>query len=506
MPVSTRRIEARTHQDDRVDETPLTDERGPQRAGVDTSVTRVEPTLLHSAVVRSGRRVVVIDDDPTGTQSVADVPIVTQWGVTDLRWALTQPTTALFVLTNSRSQSTDAARHINAEVVSNLMQAATDLGIEVSIISRSDSTLRGHFPAETDAIAEAWQRQSGRHVDVMLVCPAYPEAGRVTVDDVHWVTEGRIRIPVAETEFARDATFGFIHSNLKDWIEERSVGRWPARLIDAISLNDIRTGGPSLVARRLMARSHGAPVVVNAADASDLDVVAMGVLIAESRGTTVLCRTGPSFVRARSGQSTRPPLTPAELRQATGDGLSDHGLLVVGSHTQLTTRQMFRALRLGGFVEVEVEVRSLLDPARADAAIALGIDRVVGGLLSDDVLLRTSRDLVKGSTPSESLGISRLVADHLARIVAASVAQARPRWVVGKGGITASDVVTSGLGLRRAWVLGQMLPGRVSAWMPASNDKHNRPLCVVFPGNVGDDDSLANVVGRLRTHVEPAPC
>ena len=97
----------------------------------------VEPTLLEGTVIRSGRRVVVIDDDPTGTQSVANVPIVTQWTVSDLRWALTQPTTSLFVLTNSRSRSADEARQINREIVTNLAEAAAGLEVEVSMISRS---------------------------------------------------------------------------------------------------------------------------------------------------------------------------------------------------------------------------------------------------------------------------------------------------------------------------------------------------------------------------------
>jgi uncharacterized protein YgbK (DUF1537 family) len=450
--------------------------------------------------------VVVIDDDPTGTQSVADVPIVTQWGVSDLRWALAQATTAFFVLTNSRSKSAADATQISAEVVTNLIEAAAGLGVEVSIISRSDSTLRGHFPAEPDAIAETWERQTGRRFDVVLLCPAYPEAGRVTVDDVHWVTEDGVRTRVADTEFARDATFGFIHSNLKDWIEERSNGHWPARLVESISIADIRMGGPSLVAQRVATHTGGAPLVVNAEDPSDLDVVAMGVLLAESRGTTVLCRTGPSFVRARAGIPSRPPVSSSELLELMRNGLSDHGLLVVGSHVRLTTQQMFRALALGGFVEVELDVGSILDPARSDDATEIATMEVINGLRREDVLLRTSRDSVTGSTPDESLGISRRVAQHLARVVATCVAQAQPRWVIGKGGITASDVATVGLGLRRAWVVGQMLPGRVSAWTSAASNEHGHPLCVIFPGNVGDAESLAEVVLRLRTHADRGQC
>jgi len=103
----TRRIDARRHQDCHVDELHLTGRHGPRRTATSDAgapIARVDARVLYRAVVQSERRVVVIDDDPTGTQSVADVPIVTQWEVGDLRWALAQAATTLFVLTNSRSR------------------------------------------------------------------------------------------------------------------------------------------------------------------------------------------------------------------------------------------------------------------------------------------------------------------------------------------------------------------------------------------------------------------
>src|ERR1700680_3837032 len=159
---------------------------------------------------------------------------------------------------------------------------------------------------------------------------------------------------------------------------------------------------------------------------------------------------------------------------------------------------MYRAVALGGFVEVEINVAKLLDPLQSAAEVDIATAAVVDGLKIGDVLLRTSRRVTIGSTPEESLSISGSVAGYLAAVVAGSVRQARPRWVVGKGGTTASDVATIGLGLRRAWVLGQMLSGGGAAWGPASSGDPAQPLCVIFPGNVGDVGSLAGVVRRLR--------
>ena len=458
----------------------------------------LDAAVLRGAVIRSGRRAVVLDDDPTGTQTVTDVPVVTRWGADDLRWALVQPTTALFVLTNSRSMPAEQARRVTAEIMASLAGAAAELQVGISVISRSDSTLRGHFPAETDVIAETWPRAFGRPVDVTLLCPAYPEAGRVTINDVHWVVNGDALIPVAETEFARDPTYGYGHSDLKQWVAERSGGRWRADEVASIGLRDIRAGGPSQVARIVMSHGSGAPLVVNAADPADLDVVALGVVMAEAVGRTVLCRTGPSFTRARAGLPIRPPLSPGQLERAMGGNPAAHGLVVVGSHTQRTTEQMRRALALDGLTEVELRVPALLDPGQSEAEVRAVTEAVVTGLEGADVLLRTSRQLITGPSPERSLEIAGWVARHLTAVVTAAVRQAQPRWVIGKGGITSSDLVTRGLGMRRAWVLGQMLPGQVPAWGPASANEDSGPLCVIFPGNVGEAGSLAEVILRLR--------
>jgi len=462
--------------------------------------------LLHGAVIRSGRRVVVLDDDPTGTQTVRDVPVVTDWSVPSLRWGLTQPCTAFFVSTNSRSVSATRAAAISGEVAENLAEAARQLDVGVSLISRGDSTLRGHFPAETDALAQAWALTTGRPVDAVLLCPAYLESGRVTCDDVHWVVDGGNAVPVAQTEFATDATFGYQHSHLPSWVAERSAARWSADQVACMSLHDIRKGGPDRVAEILEGVTGGRPVVVNALHPADLDVVVLGVLQAEAAGRTVLCRTGPSFVRARAGFGVAPPLTAEQLRAASRYDGVPHGLLVAGSHTQLTTRQLARALELGGFSEVELDIPALLEadnapltsPGGGAPEVVRAADAVAAGLRTGDVLLRTSRRVVTGRDRAHSLAIAGLAARALVQVVSAGTAVTPPRWVVAKGGITSSDVASQALGIARGWVLGQVLPGQVPVWEATGDDAKPGPLCVIFPGNVGDESSLATVVTTLR--------
>ena len=105
--------------------------------------------------IRAGRRLVVLDDDPTGTQSIADLPVLTRWSVADLRWALWQHTTGFFVLINTRSLAEGDAAERNRQVVRALAEASRLEGdVPYVIASRSDSTLRGHFPLETEVLAE----------------------------------------------------------------------------------------------------------------------------------------------------------------------------------------------------------------------------------------------------------------------------------------------------------------------------------------------------------------
>ena len=255
---------------------------------------------IRSRIAESGRRIAVLDDDPTGVQSVHGVPVLTTWTVDDLRWALAQPSPTFYILTNSRSFPEDEAVDLNREIARNLSAAAAESGTDFDVVSRSDSTLRGHYPAETDALAAALA-EGGRGPDGLIICPAFFEAGRVTVDDVHWVRQDGELVPAGQTEFASDHSFGYRSSDLKAWVEEKTGERFRASEVASVGLDDIREGGPERVASILDGLEDGRPVVVNATSHEDLAVFVLGLLAAEARGRRFLCRTGPSFVRERGG-------------------------------------------------------------------------------------------------------------------------------------------------------------------------------------------------------------
>jgi uncharacterized protein YgbK (DUF1537 family) len=461
---------------------------------------KVEGALeeIRDRVVESGRRVAVLDDDPTGVQSVHGVPVLTTWTVDDLRWALTQPSPTFYILTNSRSLPEEEAVAMNREIALNLSVAAADSDTDFDVVSRSDSTLRGHYPAETDALAEALQ-EGGRGPDGLIICPAFFEAGRITVDDIHWVRQGEDLVPAGQTEFASDHSFGYRSSDLKAWVEEKTGGRFEAPEVPSVSLADLREGGPERVASILDGLEDGRPVVVNAVSYEDLDVFVLGLLAAETRGRRFLYRTGPSFVRARGG-ITEPRVLGAEdlYRKRPKEG---HGLVLVGSYVPTTTRQLEAALALDGVRGVEMSVPRLLDPGSREDELGRVVEEVNGSLTTSEVAVYTSRELV---TAGERAGLSNFeigasVSGALVEVMRRVDRSLPLSFVVAKGGITSSDIATKGLEVRRAEVAGPLLPpGIVPVWiLPDENDFPGLPY-VIFPGNVGGPDSLAQAIEVLR--------
>ncbi|WP_299169193.1 four-carbon acid sugar kinase family protein [uncultured Arthrobacter sp.] len=462
------------------------------------------------AVARTlaNRIFVVLDDDPTGTQSVADLPVLTRWETADFTWAFGEGKPAVYVLTNTRSLDPEEAAARNEEVVRNALDAAAQLGsdLRVSFVSRSDSTLRGHYPLEPDVIAATVAEASGEVTDGVVIIPAFPDAGRITIGGVHYTRgSGDELIPVAETEFARDATFGFSNSELPKYVEEKSGGRFSAGDVIVLDLDIIRAGSetddPTLsaaaIADKLDRAADSTPIVADIVTENDLRALSLGLAEAERRGKRLLYRVGPPFMRARIGQDVRSPLTSDEAFAGTSPSAAG-GLIVVGSHVGVTTRQLnlltseHSAARI---VEIDVE---RLFTGDSDRYLDEVVDDVTTALDGADVIVHTSRLLVRADDPAESLRIARTVSAAVVDVVNRTLKAFPPRFVIAKGGITSSDVAAHGLEIRHAIVRGPMLPGIVSLWAPVEGPAKGIPY-VVFAGNVGDDRSLADVTRKLST-------
>ncbi len=441
----------------------------------------------------------MLDDDPTGSQAVHDVQVVTVLDEDVLQAALDSPAHVCFVLTNTRSLGEPAATELTTQAACGLLAAARSRSARMQLISRSDSTLRGHVLAEVAAIQAARRDGLGSGFDAVLLIPAFLEAGRLTAADIHWARVGRDLIPVGQTEFARDAAFGYRSSNLRDFLAEKSGGLIARDDVRSISLADIRIGGAARVRELLANAQDGRWIVVNATEYSDLETVAYGVLLAERAGQSFLFRTGPSFVRALIGLEPKAPLRGLEIRSAAAPGT--HGLIAVGSHVGQTSRQLAVLRSHGGTTNIELDVAAIL--SGADAVVADTARQVARALHESDVLLYTSRTVTQGHDGADSLAIARKVSGAMSGTIREALA-ARPAWIVAKGGITSHDVAVHGLGIRRAEVAGQLFPGLISVFRPldAAPEVIGVPY-VVFAGNVGDDETLRHVVDLLTGERAP---
>lgn len=483
---------------------------------------QIPAELVADAVAASSaaspRVLVVLDDDPTGTQSVADLPVLTRWDVADFTWAFAhirdnQTKPAVYVLTNTRSLDAAEAAERNEEIVRNALTAAGSAGSEagtagsglrLGFVSRSDSTLRGHYPLEPDVIAATVAAVSGEATDGVVIIPAFPDAGRVTIGGVHYMRgtgdEAGTLTPVAETEFAKDASFGFANSEMAKYVEEKSQGRFAADSVIVLDLNIIRAStdphiSAKAIADAIESATDSTPIVADIVSENDLRALSLGLEEAERRGKKLLYRVGPPFVRARIGQEIRAELS-GEEAYAGNTPSEAGGLIVVGSHVGVTTRQLKALTEQHSAARiVEIDVEKLLGDAAA-SYLDETVDKVVEALRGGDVIVHTSRLLIRTDDAAESLRIARTVSAAVVAVVNRTLKTFPPRFVIAKGGITSSDVAAHGLEIRHAIVRGPMLPGIVSLWEPVDGPAKGIPF-IVFAGNVGDDQSLAEVTRKL---------
>ncbi|MGB3672678.1 MAG: four-carbon acid sugar kinase family protein [Phormidesmis sp.] len=435
-------------------------------------------------------KIIVLDDDPTGSQTVHSCLLLLKWDVETLILGLEDDAPIFFVLTNTRSLNPEAAAAITAEVCDNLKQALAQTGVtNFLLVSRSDSTLRGHYPIETDAIA-----QHLGPFDAHFLTPQFFEAGRVTLESTHYiqtVTDSGIqRIPTHDTEFAKDSVFGYSTSYLPDYVAEKTAGSIPASQVERFTLEDIRQG----TLERLLALSDNRCVAVDGETQNDFDQFAKDLISAAAQGKKFLFRSAASLLTSLASLPSQ-PTSPDDMSRITR---SSAGAIIIGSHVKKTTQQLQQLLKVSGIVGIEIDVSQLQDLSES----------------SHRKLLKTVLDQVTqihatGKTPAiytsrEELAFpdahTRLIFGEAVSALLVDVVKHLPAdigFLISKGGITSNDTLSKGLALTSARLLGQVIPGVSVVKTAADHPQFANLPVVVFPGNVGDDQALALAYQRL---------
>lgn len=446
--------------------------------------------LLRAEMERDRAKWIVLDDDPTGTQTVHDVSVYTHWDTASLEQGLRDPGRLFYVLTNSRGMTEAETVRAHREILSAAQEASRRTGTPYRLISRSDSTLRGWYPLETQILREGIER-SGGTVDGEILFPFFREGGRYTIGGVHYVREGDALVPCAQTESARDRTFGYTRSDLPGYVEEKTRGAYRAGDVTRISLEDLRAGRIDEIVRQLTAVEGFGKICVDAVADRDVKTFCVALYRALSRGKTFLYRTAASFVKAVGGVPDRPLLTREEMLSG-GTG----GVVAAGSHTARTTAQIEALLTLPGTVPVPFRSSAVLDGPDAFETEIRRCTAEEERILSEGGIpvCYTERTVltVPGETPEDALVRSVAIGEGVQRLIADL--RIRPAFVIAKGGITSSDVASKALSMSRATVLGQILPG-IPVWR--GGGRFPGMPCVIFPGNVGGPEALRDAVRIL---------
>lgn len=396
-------------------------------------------------------KMVVLDDDPTGIQTVHGCLLITQWDEASIRKGFEDKEPFFYILTNTRAMTREDAAKVTREAMEMVVRVNEDFGYRLIIVSRSDSCLRGHFPLETDVMRSVLVERGLPVFPKTPFCPAFIEAGRVTIDGVHYMKDGDKLIPVSETEFARDNVFAYHTSVLRDYIKEKGANP-----------DDY--------------------IIVNAQSYAELNAFAQTVLNDFPTDQHLVIRSSSSLPKAISGISDQPLLDRSMLKH---EGV---GCFVVGSHVKKTTAQLECLLQEPGTCAIEVDVQRILDDS--DALMLETIDtirQVVENHLTPVVY--TSRQEIRLADANQRQHLGQQVSDFLVDIV--HRLPFTPSYLVGKGGITSHDILTKGLGIQSARVLGQIIssvPCVMTSDFPY----------IIFPGNVGNEGSLAEVFRKLR--------
>ncbi|MDF2891868.1 MAG: hypothetical protein K0R80_2235 [Clostridia bacterium] len=450
---------------------------------------------LEQALAGLNRKIVVLDDDPTGVQTVHDVSVYTSWDMEAITSGFNEDNSIFFILTNSRGFTKEETVKVHAEIARTLTEVSKNTGKDYILISRSDSTMRGYYPVETATLKGGIERYSGKRFDGEIIFPFFKEGGRFTIGNVHYVKEGDFLTPAGQTEFAKDKSFGYKSSHIGEYVEEKTAGQFMKEDCTYISLEDIRNENIQQITAQLMAVRNFNKVIVNAIDYVDVKVFALAYINAVKKNKEFIFRSAAAVTKVLGGVCDIPLLSKEKLIEKDN---KNGGVILIGSHVNKTTQQ-FEALKGCKkpleFIEFNqhlvLEENGLQNEvirviAEAERHIKSGRNVVV--------FTRRERFDLETENRDKQLMVSVQISDAVTSVI--GKLSIRPNFIIAKGGITSSDVGTKALKVKKALVMGQIKPG-IPVWMTGMESKFPQMPYIIFPGNVGEIDTLKEIVDLL---------
>ncbi len=451
--------------------------------------------MLASELRDFNKKIIVLDDDPTGVQTVHGISVYTDWSPESIKAGFAENNPMFFILTNSRGFTAAETKKAHKEIATVIQTVAEKEQKDFVLISRGDSTLRGHYPLETEVLKKTVEASSQVTFDGEVIMPFFKEGGRFTINNIHYVQDENNLVPAGKTEFAKDRTFGYESSHLGEWAEEKSHGAYKADDAVYLSLENIRSLNIDGLVHQLMEVEKFNKIIVNAVDYVDVKIVVIALIRAMKAGKHFIFRSAAALTKVIGGISDKGLLTKKELIKKPSE---NGGLIIIGSHVKKTTEQ-FKALQTCNFITfIEFDVHLVLHPARFNLEVERVIktcERLIRKGQTVAVYTKRERLDLGENKKEEELRLSVKISDAVTSIV--KQLEVRPCFIIAKGGITSSDIGTNGLGVKRATVAGQIKPG-IPVWLTGDESKFPGMAYVIFPGNVGSKTTLKEVAELLH--------
>jgi len=446
-------------------------------------------------------KIIIIDDDPTGSQTVHGCTLILKWDYDTLLKSLQGSSNLLFILANTRSLSEQDLKIRLKEICSSLkdvMNNSLFMEEEFVVISRGDSTLRGHNFIEPFIINELLGP-----FDATFYIPAFLEGNRTTVNGNHLVDN----IPINETIFSKDKIFGFNTCNVKELIYEQSNYQLDLNHIENIFIKDfevLETNQSNKLYSYIEQLQNNKKVIVDIIDYSQLDKFSR-VIKSLLNKKKFLFRSAASFISSLSNvkRNKKDNIYFSQLRRKNNNDKIMKGLLVVGSYVELSTLQLNKVLEISVCKPIEINVLKLYDffkledNLRQINSLKKLISNAIRQNLSQEFIpvLYTSREIVSLGDNNDLIQFQLFLSAFISEIV--SVIKNEIGYLISKGGITTNSIISEGLEAESVYLEGQILPGISLVTFNLLEQKGKLPI-VTFPGNIGNQMSLVKALEILE--------
>ena len=459
------------------------------------NIKQIDESIVNKTLAKElttlNKKIIVLDDDPTGVQTIHDISVYTDWSAQTIADGFAEKNPMFFILTNSRAFTAEYTKKVHQDIAERIVKESQKTNKDFIIISRSDSTLRGHYPLETATLKETVEKLTHEKFDGEVLMPFFKEGGRFTINNIHYVQEEDYLVPASMTEFAKDKTFYYTSSTLPEYIEEKTNGKYKANDTTCVSLDSLRNMDIDKITEQLMSVSNFNKVVVNAIDYVDVKVFVIALIKAINAVKKFIFRSAAALTKVIGGVSDKSLLSREELINNNHHG----GLIIIGSHVKKTTAQFNELKKCSWIKFIEFNHLLVLEPEKLNIELQRIISEVEQTISKGQTtVVYTGRKRFDVGSEEESLKVSVKISEAITSIVDKITVQ--PSFIIAKGGITSSDVGTKGLHVKKANVLGQIKPG-IPVWQTGAESKFPYMPYIIFPGNVGTETTLREIVEDL---------